>query len=87
MDFTSILNATGGLGLFLLGMVSRRAKNPAAIAGVIVGVIAILWLSLPNLVDGWDTLIHAFLVPVIGTFTILLVGIAVSALRKSNPPA
>ncbi len=39
----------GGMcGLFLLGMLSRRAKSPAAVAGVIVGVLAILWLSFPQ---------------------------------------
>jgi SSS family solute:Na+ symporter len=42
----------GGMcGLFLLGMISRRAKNPAAVAGVITGVLVILWMSFPKLVD------------------------------------
>ncbi len=42
----------GGItGLFLLGMISRRARNPAALAGVLAGVIAILWLSMPKLVE------------------------------------
>jgi SSS family solute:Na+ symporter len=96
----------GGMcGLFLLGMLSRRAKNPAAITGVLVGVLAILWLSLPKLVDylssqpidsaahawglrlqeslaGWLSPFHAFMIPVIGTLTILLVGLAVSRFRS-----
>ena len=39
----------GGMsGLFLLGMLSRTARNPAAIAGVILGILSILWLSLPQ---------------------------------------
>ena len=42
----------GGMcGLFLLGMISRRAKNPAAVTGVIAGVLVILWMSFPKLVD------------------------------------
>lgn len=42
----------GGItGLFLLGQISRRAKNPAAIAGVVGGVIAILWLSGPKITE------------------------------------
>ena len=42
----------GGMcGLFLLGMISRRAKNPAAAAGVLVGIVAILWLSIPKAID------------------------------------
>jgi SSS family solute:Na+ symporter len=75
----------GGMcGLFLLGMVSKHAKNPAAISGVIAGVAAILWLSLPKIVDGWDSLVHAFMIPVVGTFTILLVGIAITRLQNSS---
>jgi solute:Na+ symporter, SSS family len=42
----------GGItGLFLLGMISRNARNPAAVMGVIAGVIAVFWLSLPTVVD------------------------------------
>jgi solute:Na+ symporter, SSS family len=94
----------GGMcGLFLLGMISRRAKNPAAVAGVIVGVLMILWMSFPKLVDfllaqpeggwargwglalresagGWMSPFHAFMVPVVGTLAILLVGVLISRL-------
>jgi hypothetical protein len=66
-------------------MVSKRASNPAAISGVIVGVALILWLSLPKLVPGWENLIHAYLIPVIGTLAILLVGMAISAVMKKSP--
>ena len=38
--------AGGMLGLFLLGLVWRRAGNKAAIAGVTVGTAAIVWMSL-----------------------------------------
>jgi SSS family solute:Na+ symporter len=41
----------GTTGLFLLGMISRSAKNRAAITGGILGVVIILWLSLPKLVE------------------------------------
>jgi solute:Na+ symporter, SSS family len=42
----------GGMsGLFLLGMISRKAKNPAAFTGVLAGVTLILWLSFPKMVD------------------------------------
>ena len=42
----------GGMcGLFLLGMISRRAKNPAAVTGVIGGILTILWMSFPKLID------------------------------------
>jgi len=42
----------GGMcGLFLLGMISRRAKNRAAITGVTLGVLTVLWMSLPKVID------------------------------------
>jgi SSS family solute:Na+ symporter len=98
----------GGMcGLFLLGMISRRAKNPAAVTGVIVGVLAILWMSFPKLIDyllsqpagsqagqlglrlqqqatGWLSPFHAFMVPVVGTLTILLVGLLISRVFGSK---
>jgi len=97
----------GGMcGLFLLGMISRKAKNPAAVTGVLVGILAILWLTIPNAVDfllkqpdgggahrlglslqesmaGWLSPFHAFMIPVFGTLTILLVGLLVSSFASS----
>ncbi len=96
----------GGMtGLFLLGMISRRAKNAAAVTGVLAGVVVILWLSLPKILDyllrlppdsavhqvasklkeataAWASPYDAFMVPVFGTLTILLVGIIVSSLAR-----
>jgi SSS family solute:Na+ symporter len=98
----------GGMcGLFLLGMMSRRAKNPAAVAGVIAGVLVILWMSFPKLVDfllaqperslahgwglalresarGWMSPFHAFMVPVVGTLAILLVGVLISCFHRGH---
>jgi SSS family solute:Na+ symporter len=54
----------GGItGLFLLGQISRRARSPAALAGVLAGMIAILWLSLPKVTEYLlklppDTVVH-----------------------------
>jgi len=94
----------GGMcGLFLLGMISRRAKNPAAITGVILGVAVILWMSVPKVIEyllmqaagsgahnmgvwlqehatGWQSPLHSFMVPVVGTLTILLGGLLASRL-------
>jgi SSS family solute:Na+ symporter len=95
-------------GLFLLGMISRKARNPAAIAGVLTGVLLILWMSFPKLVDfllaqsaggtaqrwglalreastGWMSPFHAFMVPVVGTLAILLVGVLASRIARSHP--
>ncbi len=92
----------GMVGLFILGLISRKAKNPAAISAVIAGVLVILWMSLPKVADmllnapvgsmlhgigstlsnlssgGLSSPFNALLIPVIGTLTILVVGILVS---------
>jgi SSS family solute:Na+ symporter len=79
----------GMLGLFLLGLISRRAKNPAAVTGTTVGVLVILWMSLsPKLSDewaAWRSPFHNFMVIVVGTLTILLVGLIVSRLGSQTP--
>jgi SSS family solute:Na+ symporter len=69
----------GMLGLFLLGFLSRRATNRAAIAGVCAGILVILWLSLS---PGWDgglapfrSPFHGLLTIVFGTAVLLLVGL------------
>ena len=36
----------GMLGLFLLGYVTRKARNVDAVLGVICGVIVVVWMSL-----------------------------------------
>jgi SSS family solute:Na+ symporter len=43
----------GMLGLFLLGLIARRAKNPAALAGVILGVLVIVWMTFS---PGWGAI-------------------------------
>lgn len=68
----------GMLGLFLLGLLCRRAGSHAAVAGVAAGVAVILWMTFspsweglpPNLRSPFDKL----LVLVFGTATILIVG-------------
>lgn len=75
----------GMLGLFLLGLISRRANNAAAATGVVIGVLVILWMSLAPKFSAawaaWRSPFHSFMVVVIGTLTILLVGLGVSRLR------
>ena len=84
----------GMLGLFLLGMISHRAKNPAAATGVIVGLLVIVWMTFSSQWTGalrsLRSPFHTFLIVVIGTLTILLVGLGVSRLtqaRRSRPSA
>lgn len=57
----------GMLGLFLLGYVSRKARNFDAVLGVVCGVILVCWIVITPLV-------HANLAIVFGTLLIFLVG-------------
>lgn len=84
----------GIVGLFLLGMISRRAGNRAAVAGVLTGMLVIGWMivSNPNLwpkslqplwpqsLAALRSPFHSFMVIVVGTLVILLVGLAASRL-------
>ena len=80
--------AGGMLGLFLLGLISRRAGNPAAVTAVVAGVLVILWLTLTPGAVAWPEELrspfHSFMTVVVGTLVILLVGLGVS--RFSGAP-
>jgi SSS family solute:Na+ symporter len=67
----------GMLGLFLLGFISRKAKKPAAIIGVIIGVSVIVWMSL-----SFKSPFHTNLTIVFGTMTIFLVGFLFTKLLR-----
>jgi SSS family solute:Na+ symporter len=79
----------GMLGLFLLGILSRRAGNPEAATGVILGVLVIAWMVLSkweigNPLPSWlRNPLHNLLAIVIGTLAILLVGLLLSRCRRS----
>jgi len=80
----------GVLGLFLLGLICRRADNVAGAIGVIVGAIVIAWMSLPMLLTVPAQLrnpLHANLTIVVGTLTIFLVGWGVAQFRAPAIPA
>lgn len=75
----------GMLGLFLLGVFSKRKNSVAAIIGVILGLIVILWLALSNIFLGADAIgnqFHTYLTIVFGTTTIFLVGFLITWLSK-----
>jgi SSS family solute:Na+ symporter len=94
----------GMLGLFLLGFFSRRARNVPAAIGVVLGVLVIAWMSVPTLAKldllppgltahlGPPSPFHKYLIIVIGTLTIFLVGFLISLLfggrrRQTDAPA
>ena len=57
----------GMLGLFLLGYISRKARNFYAVLGVVCGVILVCWIVI-------SPFVHANLAIVFGTLLIFLVG-------------
>jgi len=83
--------AGGMLGLFLLGMISRRAKNAhAAIAGTL-GIFLIVWLALsplsnvwPEAWSTWKNPMHANMTIIIGTSSIVLIGVLLGSLAGGN---
>lgn len=84
--------AGGLLGLFLLGLLCRRAGSRAAAVGVVIGTAASLWMTLPlptsagtlqAVLPGlrWPEALaafrfpwHEFVIPVVGTATVVAVG-------------
>ncbi len=78
--------AGGMLGLFLLGIVSKKAGNNDAIVAVIAGVLAILWMTFSYLIpDQYDYLkypLHANMIIVVGTLVISLVGSGLARVRR-----
>ncbi len=76
----------GILGLFLLGLIVKKAHNVAAVLGVTIGVLVIFWLTAAG--QGWlpesvRPALHGNLTIVVGTLTIFLVGLGVTAIRSS----
>lgn len=81
----------GMLGLFLLGLISRRANNPIAATAVILGLLVIAWMTMSPRIKSWpDSLqshFHAFLIPVFGTLTILIAGLLLQFIFKPKTRA
>ncbi|WP_353132273.1 sodium:solute symporter [Pseudopedobacter sp.] len=80
--------AGGMLGLFLLGLISKRSGNTEALAATIVGLMVILWMSLSYLIpDEYSYLrnpLHANMIIVVGTLTIYLVGAIMTKFRNAS---
>lgn len=72
----------GMLGLFLLGLLARRAGNRAAAIGVTAGVAMIAWMTFSTHWTGaaqtFRSPFHTLLIVVVSTLTILIVGLLVS---------
>jgi SSS family solute:Na+ symporter len=74
----------GMLGLFLLGVLSRRTTSRTAAIATACGLLVILWMALSPSLTGalaaWRSPFHQFMTVVIGTLTVVLVGILLTAL-------
>jgi SSS family solute:Na+ symporter len=72
----------GMLGLFLLGLLARRAGNRAAAIGVTAGVAMIAWMTFSThwtgVAQAFRSPFHTLLIVVVSTLTILIVGLLVS---------
>ena len=80
--YASILSG-GMLGLFLLGIFSNLKTNKNAILALIVGILAILILTLyPVLFPEREPLTHSYLITVIGTLAIFLTGVLMYLLKE-----
>lgn len=77
--------AGGMLGLFLLGMVSRRSGNTTAKLATLIGILVIVWMSFSHLLPAQYSFLrntlHINMVIVIGTLAIFLSGILLSRLK------
>lgn len=80
--------ATGMLGLFLLGIISRKTKGTEAFIATIIGILIILWMALPQLIpDKYDYLrshLDKNMVIVIGTLVIFFSGVLLTRLRQNK---
>jgi solute:Na+ symporter, SSS family len=77
----------GMLGLFLLGAFVEKINIKGAIAGVVIGLGIIMWMSLsPFLLEGsvWVSPFHSYLTIVFGTMAILITGFLTSYLIKNR---
>ncbi|QPH40245.1 sodium:solute symporter [Pedobacter endophyticus] len=80
--------AAGMLGLFLLGIVSKKTKNHEAIIATIIGILVIIWMTfsalLPPEYEAFKNPLHQNMIIVMGTLTIFLVGIFLTRIKKQH---
>jgi SSS family solute:Na+ symporter len=83
--------AGGMLGLFLLGLISRQAKNAEALTATIIGVIVILWMTFSDRISGEYSFLksplHKNMIIVVGTLAIFLSGLLLTKLRTGKVAA
>ena len=80
--------AGGMLGLFLLGIISRRTKSPEAFTATLIGIVVILWMTFSNNISVeyafLKSSLHKNMVIVVGTLTIFLAGLLLTAAKRKQ---
>lgn len=80
--------AGGMLGLFLLGIISKRTGNAAALLATITGIIVILWMTfsawIPEQYHYIRSTLHANMIIVVGTLVIFLAGLLFTRFQKQE---
>lgn len=77
--------AGGMLGLFLLGMISKKTGNAEALTATLIGIVVIVWMTfstkLPDEYAFLRNTLHPNMIMVVGTLTIFLVGLILTRLK------
>jgi SSS family solute:Na+ symporter len=72
--------------LFLLGIISKRSGNSAALIATIAGILVILWMTFSYLIPEQYAFLrnplHANMIIVVGTLVIFLVGVLFTRDRR-----
>ena len=80
--------AGGMLGLFLLGLISKKSGNMEAFAGTVIGLLLILWMSLSYLIPAQYAYLknplNANMVIVVGTLGIFLSGSIITKFKTKT---
>ncbi len=78
--------AGGMLGLFLLGIISRQTKSHEAFTATLIGIFVILWMTfskyIPEQYGFLRNPLHVNMVIVVGTLTIFLAGLLLTATKR-----
>ncbi len=82
---------SGGIGgLFLLGIVSRRAGPRAAALAAVLGGLTIAWMTWspawPDTLAGWRSPFHPYLTVAVATAVIMFAGLLFAQLGRSRAP-
>lgn len=80
--------AGGMLGLFLLGIISKKTGNLEAFAATITGILVIIWMTVSYLIpEEYAYLrnpLNANMVIVVGTLAIFLTGVILTKFKKAG---